>query len=743
MKSICALAALCFASLVFSRPAVIVKESARITLNTYEVDGYEIAGPIAVEGDDAIIVGSRSAIEDEYVVSYNAAFLFHRSGATWVLVRKLSEGSYSTIDDYRPSPRVAMKDGVAVSTTTSPGLFERQPSGEWVVATIAPGGSGGENPPTDIDIDQGRVFIGSGSWGGTMLERDAAGSWHRTFLPGDYSGNADNGSGGPVALSGPWAAVHSQYNGDGLPEPAITMFSNYGQQSWTQAERLVPLAGHSFGDVALLGEDMFVVDEQGFGLARYGLISNSQWAPRGQLRTPGDFMGGAQPYYYDAVKKGDGFILHVARDFDRHGRVVRVFQRPDALSNDYAHVATLIDSRGGDMSGAVVTGRRVISGTSAGGWLIYDLPATFAGKDLRQETFETGNGAGWTQFAGSLWSVAQSGDSRVFRQSSTVGDAGASFDATNWANQSIQADVKPTAFNGADRWVGLATRRSDASNYYYVTLRSSGIVALKRNKDGAFANLASASFPVALNRTYRVRLESFGANHRVYIDGVRVLEANDTALIAGKPALLTSRAAADFDNVMVSPSWTTTMYAEGNGPVYSPPETGAQPTPWIYSGTGQWYWTYEGANALFRQTSNTGDARAAFDPGINQVVDQIVEARVRVNSFGTGTGEKWVGLMANYTEPQNFLYMSLRSSNVVTLRRVEGSRVRQIGTVVMPVALNTWYQLRLDAVGNHVRAYVNGKLLIEAVEPHPWAGNGGIVTYKAAADFDDFREIQP
>ena len=117
-----------------------------------------------------------------------------------------------------------------------------------------------------------------------------------------------------------------------------------------------------------------------------------------------------------------------------------------------------------------------------------------------------------------------------------MGDAGASLDAANWANQSVQADVKPTAFNGADRWVGFATRRSDASNYYYVTLRSSGIAALKRNKNGAFANIASASFPVALNRTYRVQLESFGANHRVYIDGVLVLEA------------VAYKAAADFDD---------------------------------------------------------------------------------------------------------------------------------------------------------------------------------------------------
>jgi hypothetical protein len=742
MKLLITLVASCIAGTAYARPAVVIKETSRIVLNASVIDGYPINGPIAAEGDDAIIVGARSAVEDDYVVTYTAAFLFRRTGAAWVFVRKLAEGSYSTVDDYRPSPRVAMKDGIAVSTTTFPRLFERQPNGEWVPATIAAGSQQGENPVTDIDIDQGRVFIGSGSWGGTVYERDSAGSWHGRFLAGDYSGNADNGSGGPVTLSGPWAAVHSEYNGDGLSEPGITLFNNNGQFSWTQTQRLAPLAGHTFGDIALRGDELFVVDAPGQGLARFGRGPDSQWYLANQLRTPGDPMADFYAAYSDTLKKGDGFILHGTRDHDRGGSVLRVFQPNNALFEQYEHVATLIDSRGGSIGGAVVNGRRVIAGTT-GGWLIFDLPAAFAGKELRQETFETGNGAGWTQLAGSQWSVAQSGDSRVFRQSSTVGDAGASFDATNWANQSVQADVKPTAFNGADRWVGLATRRSDASNYYYVTLRSSGIVALKRNRDGVFSNLASASFPVALNRTYRVRLESFGANHRVFIDGVRVLEANDTGLIAGHPALLTYRASADFDNVLVSPSWATTIYTAADGPAFSTPEDGAQPAPWKYSGTGQWYWQYEGANNLFRQTSNTGDARAAIDPGINQLVDQIVEARVRIKSFGAGNGEKWVGLMANYREPENFLYMSLRSSNVLTLRRVEGNRVRQIGAVVLPVALDTWYQLRLDAVGDRVRAYVNGKLLIEAVEPQPQAGNGGMVTYKAAADFDDFRETQP
>jgi len=742
MKILGALAALCIASVAYARPAIIVKETGRIQINATVIGGYAVDGPIAVEGDDAIIMGGRSEIVDDYVVTYDAAFLFHRNGATWDYVRTLGEGSYSTIDDFRPTPRVEMKEGIAATTTTFPFLFVRQPDGDWLPATFSPDSEYGTNPATDIDIDQGRVFIGSGSFGGVMYERDTAGAWSGKFLYADYSGNADNGSGGPVSVSGPWAAVLNPYNGDGLPAPAITMFNNNGPRLWTQTQRLVPVAGHSFGDLDVRGQEMFIEDAPQFGVAHYGLVDNSLWLPRSPLRTPGDFMSATKGYFGSQVKKGDNFVLHRAWDFDRHATVIRVFQAPDTFSSEYAHVATLIDSRGGDLGGVRVNGRRIITGT-VGAWLIYDLPATFAGKELVQESFETGNGGGWTQLAGSQWSVAQSGDTRVFRQASTVGDAGASFDAANWANQSIQADVKPTAFNGADRWVGLATRRSDASNYYYVTLRSSGIVALKRNKNGAFANIASASFPVALNRTYRVRLESFGATHAVYVDGVRVLEAIDTGLIAGHPALLTYRAAADFDNVLVSPSWTTTIYAATDGPTYSPPQDGAQPAPWSYSGAGQWYWLQDGTNNLFRQTSTAGDARAAIDPGINQIVDQMVEARVRINTFGAGAGEKWVGVMAKYTEPENFLYLSLRSSNVLTLRRVEGGRVRQIGTVVMPVSLNTWYQLRLDAIGDRVRAYVNGKLMIEAVEPLPRAGNGGMVTYKAAADFDDFRAVQP
>ena len=77
--------------------------------------------------------------------------------------------------------------------------------------------------------------------------------------------------------------------------------------------------------------------------------------------------------------------------------------------------------------------------------------------------------------------------SRVLRQSDTASPAThtAVLDASNWTNQSVQADVRPLAFDGSDSWNGLATRYRDAGNHYYVMVSSSGDrhLATRRGRD--------------------------------------------------------------------------------------------------------------------------------------------------------------------------------------------------------------------------------------------------------------------
>ena len=62
-----------------------------------------------------------------------------------------------------------------------------------------------------------------------------------------------------------------------------------------------------------------------------------------------------------------------------------------------------------------------------------------------QDTFATTAVGLHPSLPGSQFAVTQSGDTRVLRQSSTAGDAGAVLKPGNWTNQSVQAEVKPTA----------------------------------------------------------------------------------------------------------------------------------------------------------------------------------------------------------------------------------------------------------------------------------------------------------
>ena len=99
-------------------------------------------------------------------------------------------------------------------------------------------------------------------------------------------------------------------------------------------------------------------------------------------------------------------------------------------------------------------------------------------------------------------------------------------------NQAIQAEVTPRAAVGSNAWVGLTTRR-DGSNYYYITLRASGTLDLKRMVNGAFTTLATAAANFSTGQKYRLRLESIGTLHRVYLDDVAVLTARDATLREG------------------------------------------------------------------------------------------------------------------------------------------------------------------------------------------------------------------
>jgi pectate lyase len=121
-------------------------------------------------------------------------------------------------------------------------------------------------------------------------------------------------------------------------------------------------------------------------------------------------------------------------------------------------------------------------------------------------------------------------------------------------DQIVEADLRPTEFSGADRWVGLMARYRDEANYQYVTLRSSGRLDIKKLVNGTIQTLVSVPFTVQTNVSYRVRLETIGTRVRVYVNGTLRAEATDaSAAPAGSGmGLATYKASMDADNVLVT-----------------------------------------------------------------------------------------------------------------------------------------------------------------------------------------------
>lgn len=182
--------------------------------------------------------------------------------------------------------------------------------------------------------------------------------------------------------------------------------------------------------------------------------------------------------------------------------------------------------------------------------LLTTVPSHAQSSTLFSDTFEDGVADGWTTSGGS-WSIVSDG-TRVYRQSSTSGNASALVGATSWTDQSVQARVKPLAFAGGSEFVAVLARVQNNTNYYYATLRNANKVEIKKMVSGSATLLASASFTVNTNTWYTLRLEVQGTNLRALINGSQYLSVSDSQFASGRVGLATYNGSASFDDLLVT-----------------------------------------------------------------------------------------------------------------------------------------------------------------------------------------------
>lgn len=463
-------------------------------------------------------------------------------------------------------------------------------------------------------------------------------------------------------------------------------------------------------EVAIRGR-LALVSGSDLGAHVYYLGANS-WQDEGLLVTPDSYEYPGQ--YSRSLQIIGDYVVQVGWNINRRTDVAYLYRVRDGFHFD--HLAVLATDGPNGISHARFAADRIVA-LQQGRPLVYNMPASFEVPALVQDDFQLGAAALWTPLPGSQFARVSNGTTWVYRQASLAGDAGA-VHATSLTNQSISADIKPLAFNGSDRWFGLMTRYTDDANYYYVTVRSSGIISLKKMYRGAISTLATVPLEVAAGQNFHITLESSGTHHGVYVDGVLIMQRYDGQLRSGRPGLRTFRTAANFDNIVVTPG----------------PHASLAYTQQVFSGG-----SFSGTYTEITQSSIEGNARMVSG---HPRQDEAVQAMITVNAFAP-TGSPWVGLVARYVDANNYYYVTARKANQLSLRKITNGVVSEIGTVPFAVAAGQPFVLRLEAIGDRLRVLVNDELKLERAGAQVVAGKVGVMTYRATAAFDAYTAYEP
>jgi hypothetical protein len=743
----CLLALLAVPGLALARP-VFVENVSTIT-NPNPALWTEFPRNVAVAGDYALVGAEYwDQSNPQLPQVHQTAFLYQRNGTGWNLVRQLDE---TVVNGGIPRnwTNVAMDGQVAVVSTTPMTIYELGPSG-WARAPS-------DIPiPTrdslDLELQGGRIIngeLGCAS-NAAIIEKSSDGVWRKsaTLSGAPHDCNSD-AHGGGASIFGDWAVV-PQESGLGIPanEQQAWIFRYQGAQGWVRHSaapvphelRYLSWYAHS----AISGPDVFMSAGVVNGIHVLRDVPGQGFQIADRIRPLDVAMGGGDTSQLEV--SGD-YLLQRTYLFDRWlpPTALNVYRRMDT---GYEHAATLVHRGNAQWFAATyahpnnssaISGRTVLA-TDGYNRVVYhwELPATLATPAPRQETFNVGIATNWSTTAGSQYRVLRGDRSRVLRQSETAIDTRAIFQPADWTNQAIEVDVKPNQFADATSAISLVTRWQGAHNYYELVW-SPARIEFRRMASGTLRTLFSepwTSYGSLLpGQNRRMRLESIGTRHQVYIDGVPRFSVFTTGPTHGRVGLSTYRASVDFDNVQITP---TPLYSMFRSQFYS-----GETVPWQASGVGQWQMDWgENSNVRLVQPSTAGEGRVTVGA---PATEQRVQASARVMAFAPpdSTWRRWFGLVARYVDEDNHYILALRPSNMLVLTRRANGVDTSLGSFAVNVVPEQYYSIRLDAIGDQLRAYLDDRLLFEATDATHPSGNSGMTTFKAHVEFESFHAYQP
>jgi hypothetical protein len=334
--------------------------------------------------------------------------------------------------------------------------------------------------------------------------------------------------------------------------------------------------------LATRGTDDVLVQSATNALA-IGVLSGSDWTDDQRVEadiTPtfggaGSWVGlvaryvDANNYYYVAVRNnltygiykrvnGVDTLLYETNFYNTQPAtfraMLRVIRNQISVEFSFQQGTTVTDNSLTRGRGGVATGfARAdfddvhVAGTGGDVWL-FEREYGFAG---------TAYESGLTELSG-VWEVTQSCDQEGcwqngLSQRDTTGNAVA-VTGSPVPNQEINARVRLDAYAASSQgaWFGLLARYVDPRNHYYVTVRSSGQIQVRKIVNGVITVLGTANFTAVPGRYYDLKFLVINDQLHLYLDRALVVTAHDRAIAQGQYGIATYRAAANWDLLWVT-----------------------------------------------------------------------------------------------------------------------------------------------------------------------------------------------
>ncbi|MCM3747848.1 S-layer homology domain-containing protein [Paenibacillus pasadenensis] len=233
--------------------------------------------------------------------------------------------------------------------------------------------------------------------------------------------------------------------------------------------------------------------------------------------------------------------------------------------------------------------------------------------------------------------VSGSDSNQVYNQSDAGGgETHAGLDA--WTNYSLQTLIKPSEI-AADGTVGVTLRRQANGDGYRMQYSGSGKLQIVKVEGGVETTLEEASFAMSSGSSYLLKGVSAGKFLELYVNGSKLVTAQDTAFTSGHVGLRASNAKASYDSLIVSKE-TPPAISDGNTTYYVSSSTGddandglTEATAWKTVGKISGMTFLPGDRILLKSGDTWNEKLTLKGSGTK-------EAPITVTSYGTGAKPK-------------------------------------------------------------------------------------------------------